>query len=210
MPALRTLVVGDSVEPWEQLGFNVINGTIRLGRVTIVLGGREATEGITGWSIAGVDSDVDGLATVSVPTLVPANRLEPHHNGVFGVDRLTIHTDDVDRSAMAFESVGIQQREPEVFWAGRSIIELRAPSPSAIEASGRATFGRLTVVCDDFDRTAGVLDSLLAPRRDAAQTGRVVSTLNTTEAGVSVPIDIISPHPNAGIEHIAAEARTTR
>ena len=61
MPALRSLVVGDAVEAWEQLGFTVIDSTVELGRVTIVLVGDDGELGIIGRSLAGVDETVDGL-----------------------------------------------------------------------------------------------------------------------------------------------------
>ena len=207
MPALRSLVVGDAPEPWEQLGFTVIDSTVELGRVTIVLVGDDGERGIIGWSLAGVDENVDGLASIPLVDTTSGSNFGDHNNGVFRVEGITLHSDDLDRSVMAFEAAGLQQRDPGVFWAGRSIIALeQAPAGEAINA-GTASFGRLSLGTDDFDRTAELLGSGLGEPRPASQEGRIVGTVDAEQVGISVLIDIVSPHPSAGIEQLAADAR---
>ena len=203
MPALEALFVADAPEMWERLGFTVTDNRVRLGRVVVVLTGATSDRGIRGWSVAGIDDTIDGLTSVPAPEI--ANGFNDHHNAVFRLDRVTIQTNDLDRTTAAFEVAGLQQR-PGVFWAGRSIIELETPVEGAGTPAGVASFGRLTLGCDDFERTAGLLGSLLSPPREAPQEGQVLGTISA-EAGLSVRIDIISPPPNFGIEQFAAEAR---
>lgn len=207
MPALRSLVVGDAVEAWEQLGFTVIDSTVELGRVTIVLVGDDGERGIIGWSLAGVDETVDGLPSIPLVDSTSKSNFDDHNNGVFRVEGITLHSDDLDRSAAAFEAVGLQQRDPGVFWAGRSIIELEDAPTDGSMAAGKATFGRLALGTDDFDRTAELLGTGLGEPRPASQEGRVVGTVDAAQVGISVSIDIVSPHPSAGIEQLAADAR---
>ena len=94
-----------------------------------------------------------------------------------------------------------------MFWAGRSIIALEQASAGGAINAGTATFGRLSLGTDDFDRTAELLGSGLGEPRPASQEGRIVGTVDAEQVGISVPIDIVSPHPSAGIEQLAADAR---
>lgn len=215
MPALRTLVIGDAPEAWEQLGFTVGRDHVWLGRVAIQLAGTDTGRGILGWTIEGVEDDIDGLRSVHEPEIGQQNFLA-HDNGMFGIDRLEIVTDDLDRTSAAFESAGLRERTREVephengsrsravFWAGRTVIEV----VESTTGTGEAAFGGLSVVCDDFDRTVEILGSALTPRRAASQADRYRASIVADATNVSIPIDVISPPPNAGIELLAADTRS--
>ena len=95
------------------------------------------------------------------------------------------------------------------FFAGRTVLELVGPSPANNDHKG-ARFTGLGLVSDDLDRTAEVLGERLSAPTDSAHEGRRVATLRPEGNDISVPISILSPHPTAGIEHIAAEARESQ
>lgn len=221
MPPLRSLVIGDDPAAWEQLGFTVSDGQIVLGRVAIQLVGTANGRGILGWTLEGVAHDIDGLLVMEYSHSGPRN-FAAHHNGLFGIDRLMIWSDDLDRSSAAFSAAGLRERTREVvahddgsrsrgvFWAGRTVVEVVESPDNTSMHPGVSTFGGLSLVCDDFDRTAQVLGASLSPRRAARQAGRYLATVLSRNVDISVPVDVISPPPNAGIEHLAADARATQ
>lgn len=221
MPRLRTLLVGDDAQAWEDIGFTVVDSQVMLGRVAVELVGTADGRGILGWSLPGVDGHIDGLKSCRSPgDRAKPSRGDWHNNGVFSIEHVEISTDDVDRSVAAFAVAGMQEQRRTTstdaprthrvrFFAGRTVLELVGPSPANNDHKG-ARFTGLGLVSDDLDRTAEVLGERLSAPTDSAHEGRRVATLRPEGNDISVPISILSPHPTAGIEHIAAEARESQ
>lgn len=220
MARLRTLLVGDDAQAWEDVGFTVVDSRVMLGRVVLELVGSADGRGILGWSLPGIDGAVDGLlcSPVRSETPKPGQRAR-HDNGVFSIDHVEISTDDVDRSVVAFADAGMAEQRrvtshdaPSLhrvrFYAGRTVLELVGPRPDPKDL-GRAWFTGLGLVSDDLDRTGELLGDLLTTPQDVDD-GRRAATLRSEGSDISVPITILSPHPTAGIEQIAADERESQ
>jgi hypothetical protein len=206
-PVLDGLVVADDPATWTALGFAVDGDTARVGGVEIRLAGRDAGDGIVGWSVRGIDAggpgdvaDLDGLATTVLPLVPPPERAEPEHpNGATAVDHVVAFTGDFERTTGALERAGmVLRRRRDVpgsdgvqqgfFVLGSAVLELAGP----IADRDRASFWGLTFVTADLDALAGRLGERLGPVRDAVQPGRRIATVRGA-AGSAVPLAFMSP-----------------
>src|SRR4051794_12903739 len=99
------LAIADEPALWVDLGFAVADGRFEIGGVTIELAGREAGEGILGWSVAGLRS-----AVLPECPVVSVTGAAGHPNGVTGIDHVVALAGDLDATMAALESDGLKPR----------------------------------------------------------------------------------------------------
>jgi hypothetical protein len=211
-PELAELQIADPPGRWQALGFVVHDGDrLALGAVGVTLG--VPGQGITGWSIAGIDpaiTSLDGLPTTQPPPdrPLPASR---HPNGATGLDQVVIATPDFERTADALTAAGVPLRRihdaPGGFRQGfrrlgPAILELvemppapAGPLDSPHAPAGPARFWGLVVIVADLEALAVELKHRLGPIRPAVQPGRQIATLNKA-AGLSPRVAFMDPEPD--------------
>lgn len=193
---LQELVIADEPATWEALGFVVDErDTVEVGGVGIRLAGRGAGEGIVGWAVDGLASDV--LPSVAAPAPSPAPDIE-HPNGVVAVDHVVAFTGDFDATTAALRSDGLEPRRirevpggnvRQAFYVlGTALLELAGP----VEGEPEPRFWGLTLVASDLDALAERLGDRLGAVKPAVQDGRRIATLRR-EAGSSVPLAFMTP-----------------
>ena len=192
-PQLVGLSLGDSPERWNALGFSVEQRRCTLGGIALELG--TPGEGITGWAVSGLDSELDGLPLTYVGTPAPETA---HPNGATGIDHVVVVTPDFDRTAAALATAAMPLRRvikrPDggrmgFRRLGPAILEL----VEAAEAGpGPARFWGLTLVVSDLDALVERLGEHLGPVRDAVQPGRRIATLSR-RAGLGEAMAFMSP-----------------
>jgi len=202
---LLSLTLGDEPDAWRRAGFTVDDsGRFLLGTTVVELTG--AGGGVTGWSIEGVDGPLDGLPAAPSPagsTGVP----DGHPNGIDRIDHVVVRTGDCDRTIAAFEAAGLDVRggrsttsygapmRQTFFWAGDVIVELVGPDAGEPTTDEATSFFGLALVSEDLDATAAQLGDLLGSPKEAVQAGRRIAGLRGKDAGISVPVAVMSPHP---------------
>jgi hypothetical protein len=217
-PTIDELVVADEPDAWERVGFAVADGCARVGTVRLRFAGREAGQGLIGWSLRELAAtDLDGLATTR-STAAPA---EPgrHPNGAVRIDHVVVLTPDLDRTFGAFEAAGIELRRlrdagtPErplrqgFFRLGEVILEVVGGAP---DADGRASFWGLVFVVEDIDALADQLGEQLGSVKAAVQPGRRIATVRSS-AGLGVPVAFMTPErPRAAVPGARRPARRGR
>lgn len=219
MPALRSLIIGDTAAAWLAGGFQVIHrhGRARsvLGGVEIELVGPDDGRGILGWRFADTDvpASIDGITTLRAAEPAATDELlhekdEPTHTNLAShVDHVVMMTPDLERTIEAMQTAGFEPRrirdvpgsEPPrqqvFFWAGESIIELVGPVDPT--GDGPATLWGLALTCADLDAAYEAMDGRLGPPKAAVQPGRRIATLRTRDLDISTPIALLSPHPRS-------------
>ena len=209
---LTHVILGDDPDAWRSAGFDVDHsGRFRLGR-TEVLCLSVGTPGFVGWALDGLDGSLDGLATADSHRSSAGGRAPSvHPNGISSIDHVVVRTGDCDRTIAAFEAVGLEVRggrtttsygspmRQTFFWAGDVILELVGPD-SGPDGAGEPTtdeptsiFG-LALVADDLDATAERMGDLLGSPKDAVQEGRRIAGLRHRDAGIGLPVAVMSPH----------------
>lgn len=201
------LAVGDDGDAWQEAGFAVVDGATDVGGITLRFLGAHGDRGIRGWRLDGVDTDIDGLATIDAGSPAPAGA---HDNAVTTIDHVVAGSPDLDRTTAALtehsielrrtrdferEGVGRQQR---FFWLGPVILELIGRAEPKPDADGPATFWGLAFTVADIDETCRVLGERTSSHRTAIQPGRRISTLRSAELDISIPVAFMTPHPGAG------------
>ena len=211
-PDIDEIVVADEPGTWRAAGFDVGEGHCDIGTVRVVLAGRDAGRGIIGWSMRGLDGDVDfdGLrpSRSDAPPRTPA---PPQPNSVTAIDHLVAFTPDRDRTVAAIEATGLSVRrvrdEPSPGGAGGQaffrlgevileVIEYAPDSPRATDRDAPARLWGLALAVDSMERSAEVLGENLGTPRDAVQPGRRIATLRRS-AGLAIPIAFMTPGPRA-------------
>lgn len=192
--------VASPAEAWAECGFTVSGGSTVIGGVEIRLEGGDG--GISGWVLRGADSEeIDGLPTEGG---APGPAATEHPNTATGVDHLVVFTPDLKRTITAMEGAGFDLRRlrepgegpgPDVrqafFRPGGAIVEVVENSHGT---DGPATFWGLTLAVADIERAADLLGDRLGEVHDAVQPGRRIATFRR-EAGLGVPVALITPHP---------------
>ena len=207
MPTIDEITLADDAERWQALGFDTVDGAVRLSEVRMVMAGREAGRGILGWSLRGiVSSELDGLPTTRSHLSSPANA--PHHpNGVNAIDHVVAMSPQLDRSVRALESAGLDLRRireqptpagaprQAFFRLGAVILEVVQEPEQAMDRSGTrdgsAHFWGIALLADDLDRTVAHLAEHVSEIRPAVQPGRRIATLRRS-AGLAVPVALMS------------------
>lgn len=206
-PTLEALTVADGPATWRECGFVVDGGECAVGEARIRLAGRDAGNGLVGWSLRDLAStELDGLATTRSERPPPRDA-PAHPNGVTALDHVVAISSDLDRSVAALGAAGLDLRrireEPTpagaprqaFFRLGEPILEVVQAPPEAIERGGGdrpAFFWGLAFVAPDLDASVAYLGERSSEARDAVQPGRRIATLRRS-AGLSLPVALITP-----------------
>ena len=197
-------MVADPPEAWVSAGFSVDPDAVcRVGSVRLRLVGRGPGTGIVGWSLrAHVDGDLDGVPTTS--SAQPAPEPAVHRNGVTSIDHVVLLSPDLERTKVAFKSLGLEPRRErdgelggaaiqQVFYRLGDVILEVVGSPGTASEEPSSLWG-ITFVTDDIDASAAFFGENTSPVKDAVQPGRRITTLRHRELGMSVRTALISPH----------------
>ena len=183
---------------------------MQIGSVRVRLAGAGTGRGILGWSVRGVEgTDLDGLPTKLSHREPVAGR--QHRNGVVSIDHLVAFTPDLDRTAAALTTAGLDLRrvreEPTpngaprqaFFRMGEVILEVvQAPAGTRMgdDLDAPARLWGISFLVGDLEATAAFLGDRLGAPRDAVQGGRRIATLRK-EAGLGPAIAFMTPSPGA-------------
>jgi hypothetical protein len=196
---LAGLRLADPPELWAELGFEIDDGAIDLGGVSLELGA--VGRGIVGWRLCGVKPVelLDGL-----PTEVAQRPAEDsgtrHPNGAVGIDHVVVLTPRFARTAALLADAGLDLRRirqaPGGFRQGfrrlgPAILEL---VETLEEADGPARFWGLVVNVADLDALAERLGDNLGEIKSAVQPGRRIATLRES-AGLGEAVAFMSVEP---------------
>ena len=206
---LTTIELGDAPEAWASAGFTVGDDGVRLGSTTVGLTGRGGA--FLGWSFDGLSpsgdgpSDLDGLPLLDTGA-VDGTTPPTHPNGIVSIDHVVVRTGNCERTIAAFEQAGFDVRggrsttsygspmRQTFFWGGDVILELVGPDAGEPTTDEPTTIFGLALVATDIDRTAETLGELLGTPKPAVQEGRRIAGLRHRQAGISLPIAVMSPH----------------
>ena len=213
-PQLTTVELGDAPEVWAAAGFAVVDDGVRLGSTTIRLTGSGGS--FLGWSFDGLSPADDTNGLDGLELLEPADAATrpdavthpngPHPNGIVSIDHVVVRTGSCERTIAAFEQAGFQVRggrsttsygspmRQTFFWAGDVILELVGPDAGEPTTDEPTSIFGLALVAADLDRTADVLGDLLGAPKPAVQAGRRIAGLRHRQAGISLPVAVMSPH----------------
>jgi hypothetical protein len=204
---LQAIVLGDPPRAWSDAGFAVEGHTLRIGD-TVIECCDDDRDGIAELHIDGLGEPLDGLPIASTPA--PLAAPASHPNGVVSIDHLVVLTPDCDRTTSGFESVGLEARRVRrfeaggstrrqtFFWLGDVILELvGADEPAEAGSDGPSVAWGLALTCSDLDATAASLGDKCGAPKAAVQRGRRIATLRTRDLGISIPVALMSPHPDA-------------
>jgi hypothetical protein len=197
-PELDEIRMSDPPPVWAELGFTVVDGVVAIGGIRLRLTG--AGNGIAGWSLRGIPSEIDletgfdGLPTAASDAPPP----EPvsHPIGAVAVDHVVALTPDFDRTVERLRAAGLDYRRTReagkgwrqaFFVVGPCLLELGGPA-----LDGGVRLWGLTLVVEDFDVAAKLLGDRLGRIKDAVQPGRRIATVRR-EAGLSVPLALMTP-----------------
>lgn len=203
MELVELLVAGEP-EPWQAIGFEVTDGAIQVGRVSVGLEPAQGRRGIVGWCLSDWSgADLDGLATTGVPAGRPSRAARDHPNGALGIDHVVVTTPDLQRTLDALGTAGMEVRRhrdvdtPEgrmqqaFLRLGEVILEVVA-TPRA--APGPAVLWGLVFTVGDIESCAAALGECLGAVRDAVQPGRRIATVRE-QAGLGLAVALMSPDP---------------
>jgi len=193
--------IGAAAEAWAATGFEVEEGSTRIGHVRLRF--EPGEEGITGWSLIGAGSTaIDGLPTRLAAPEDAVEMHASHPNDARRIDHLVVFTPDLGRTTTALEGAGIdlrRVREPDespgppvrqaFFRLGEVILEV-VENPRL--DPGPARFWGITLAVGDLDACAAQLGNRLGEVRDAVQPGRRIATVRR-QAGLGLPVALISP-----------------
>jgi hypothetical protein len=194
-PHLEQLTLGADPAAWSDAGFTLADAGLRAGAVRIAFA---EGKGVLGWRLDGETAEIDGLPVAAPAEVERAD--EPHANGVGQIDHLVIFSPDLERTASAFEGVGVELRrvrEAEAdgeplrqgfFRLGEVILEM---VEHARVKPGPARFWGITFAVADLDACAELLGDRLGAIRDAVQPGRRIATMRAS-AGLGLPVALIS------------------
>jgi hypothetical protein len=206
-PTLDELTVADEPAAWSALGFALDGHTCVIGDARIRLAGRNAGDGLVGWSLRDVTStELDGLPTTRSDRPPPAPRAHP--NGLVAIDHVVAITPALDRTVAALQAAGLDLRrvreEPTpagaprqaFFRLGSVILEVVQAPEDALERSGGADgpafFWGLAFRVADLDATvAAIGEQRCSAPRPAVQPGRRIATLRRS-AGLAVPVALMT------------------
>ena len=221
---LTTIELGDAPEAWATAGFTVGDDGVHLGHTTIRLTGRGGS--FLGFSFDGMapsgdgPSDLDGLPLLDPDAVADGGALAvahpngphpngPHPNGISSIDHVVVRTGNCERTIAAFERAGFEVRggrsttsygspmRQTFFWGGDVILELVGPDAGEPTTDEPTSIFGLALVAADIDRTAETLGDLLGQPKPAVQAGRRIAGLRHRQAGISLPIAVMSPHVRA-------------
>jgi hypothetical protein len=197
---------------WAALGFNVADGAIVLGAVTVRFAEPRDGRGILGWSLRDLASTaLDGLPTTrsqqAAGRVARDARVAEHANGVTAIDHIVAISPDLERTVAALQTAGLDLRrireEPTpagaprqaFFRIGAEVLEVIQEPDEAVARGGGpdhpARFWGLALLTEDLERTLAAFGPHVGSIRAAVQPGRRIATVGRT-AGLSVPVALMS------------------
>lgn len=210
---IAEITLADEPQSWGALGFAVHGQELWLGEVRVVLAGRDAGQGLLGWSLRGItDTALDGLPTTvsrTTPEPLAEEFLGTHPNGVKAIDHVVAMSPNLDRGIDALQRAGLDLRRirerptpagaprQAFFRLGGVILELVQEPVEVLEArpegcDGPARFWGLALLTEDIEHTAGAFGGHCGEIRPAVQYGRSIATVKRS-AGLAVPVALMSP-----------------
>lgn len=206
-PAIVEIEIADPPEAWARLGFDVVDGSCRVGEVLLRLGEREGASGLTSWSLHGVSTTcLDGLPT-RVAAEPPREEAGRHPNGTVALDHVVAFTPALERTTETLRAAGLDLRRiregptpggamrQAFFRLGKVVLEVieHPPgTPASADLSAPARLWGLAFLVDDIDECAERLGADLGGPRAAIQPGRQIAPVRRS-AGLSVPVAFITP-----------------
>jgi hypothetical protein len=186
---LLELECGDPPAAWAALGFDVRDGAVRVGPVTVRCDGGGG--GLRGWTLAGEDgpADVGGIPTRWA-------RPEAAPPGERGLDHVVVLTGDRDATAAALVAAGGDLRrraDPPAVPAPMCFVRLGEVIVEVAQAGGPPRLWGLTAVVEDLEALPG---DLVGRPRDAVQPGRRIATARR-EAGLGTALAFMTPRHTA-------------
>jgi hypothetical protein len=192
---------------WSAAGFEVSDGTARVGTVALRLVGADAGGRIARWVLRGIGpEELDGLPTAGSEPGAPPDPAPEHPNGAVRLDHVVAFSPDLARTVGALEAAGLDLRRVRegptpagahrqaFFRLGECILEVveHPPgTPAASDTEAPARFYGLAFGVSDLDATVARLGALLREPRDAVQPGRRIATARR-EAGLGLPVAFMS------------------
>jgi hypothetical protein len=214
---IAELALADEPSHWEALGFAVCGEAMWFGDVRVVLAGRDAGQGILGWSLRGIaDTALDGLPTTisrpspqTMPEPLEEERPSIHPNGVRAIDHVVAMSPNLDRGIDALQAAGLDLRRirerptpagaprQAFFRLGAVILELVQEPSKMVEASpqgrdGPARFWGLALLTEDIEHTVSAFGGHCGEIRPAVQYGRWIATVKRS-ARLAVPVALMTP-----------------
>lgn len=214
---IAEIALADEPNRWEALGFAICGEAMWLGDVRVVLAGRDAGQGMLGWSLRGIaDTELDGLPTTisrpspqTMPVPLEEERPSIHPNGVGAIDHVVAMSPNLDRGIDALQAAGLDLRRirerptpagaprQAFFRLGAVILELVQEPSKVVETSpqgrdGPARFWGLALLTEDIEHTAGAFGGHCSEIRPAVQYGRSIATVKRS-AGLAVPVALMTP-----------------
>jgi hypothetical protein len=198
-------VIGDEPDPWADAGFTLDGDRLRIANTVLRFAGTHDGRGILSVSADDLPGSIDNMAFggTEFHEVDPL----PHRNQVTGFDHLVAMSPDMDRTISALVAAGLDHRRTRTFeagdrtmrqaffWMGDVILELAGED--AAHGAGPATLWGLALTCDDLPAAAAELGDALGVIKPAVQRGREIATLRTRELGISIPVALMSPHPQS-------------
>ncbi|MEZ5238027.1 MAG: hypothetical protein R2716_03430 [Microthrixaceae bacterium] len=206
---LLTIHLGDSAGAWEALGFDVrrdAGASVRLAGTTVALG--TAPQGAPAWSVQDLAGPVEGIGALEPVRAGSGPATQEHPNGIVSIDHVVVSTGDIERTAALLEDSGLERRggrttnsygspmEQRFYWLGDVILELVGPPGQDAATDEPARIFGLALVSADLERTLAHLGELAGSAKDAVQPGRRIAGIRGDRVGVSLPLAVMSPHPD--------------
>jgi hypothetical protein len=214
------LTLSGSPSRWAALGFNVADGAISLGEVTVRFAEAQGGGGIVGWSLRDLKSTaLDGLPTTRseqpIGGVAGAAHVAEHANGVMAIDHIVAMSPDLGRTVAALRVAGLDLRRireqptpagaprQAFFRLGREILEVVQEPDEAVARRGGpdrpASFWGVALLAEDLERTVAALGPHVGSIRAAVQPGRRIATVGRA-AGLSVPVALMSRGEDASVD----------
>ena len=182
---LLELLSGDDPACWAALGFDVDDGTLRVGPVTVRCDRQGG--GIRGWTLRGAAGprEVSGIPTSWSET-------EPGEHGTFGLDHVVLFTGRLDASVADLVAAGGDERrrmtQPQT-GAALAFVRLGEVMLEVAEREGPPMLWGLVAVVEDLASLPG---ELVGTPRDAVQPGRQIVTARRQD-GLGTALAFMTP-----------------
>lgn len=199
-------MVGDDPACWAAAGFSVDGEDCRVANTVVSLVGPERGRGIVGAELDDIEDHIDGMPFGAADHHAAPDPPRIHANGVVAFDHLVAMSPDMDRTTAALTAAGLEHRRTRTFevggrtrrqaffWMGDVILEL--VGDDAAHDDGPARLWGLAFTCGDLQAAARRLGDGIGEVTPAVQPGREIATVRTKALDISVPIALMSPHPN--------------
>jgi hypothetical protein len=185
---IAELLCGDAAAPWAALGFDVDDGAVRVGDVTVRLDG--AGGGLRGWVMHGSGPDeLDGIPT----TWTGAAPGEP---GARGLDHIVLSTGDRDRTVAALVGAGGDERRragPPAVPVAMSFVRFGSVIVEVAQNDDPPRLWGLVAVVDDL---GSLSPDLVGEPRAAVQPGRRIVTARP-QPGLETALAFMTPRVRA-------------